>query len=408
MEGLTIDSNKNDNISEVLRKSIETSENIQKKFAPIFEQHEKIQQLVEGVNIPKFEVSSQDLDAIRNITNNSVLRAVKDNVNVMKSRTLQMNPEINAAIAAANNNAIKSIGELAIKSSLSNYQFDIPTIKIWDDLGTKASSNLISRLNTFVNNSAMSEIQFVTSRLSKWLQTVYFSPLTSILENIRAVGFDHDYREVDDVLLKAMFDAKWFPYAGWIASFRIFNEMIEVLNTSRASKNRIKRIDRLIFSHYDKDEIDNFKRRWRKMGLPSYMIRILVQAVQAYHRREYALTISALSTLWEGIIQEKANDDSYRVSKRTRENLTKLIEENEFDNIFSSFCEEFIFYDCKKAEEVKPDVPGRHGIAHCWYNTYPNRKVALNAILFTDFLLGLKPLDKTEEKDNGQAQDADC
>ena len=59
-----------------------------------------------------------------------------------------------------------------------------------------------------------------------------------------------------------MFDAKWFPYAGWIASFRIVDEMLEILNTSRASKNRIKRIDRLIFSYYDKDEIDKFKRRW--------------------------------------------------------------------------------------------------------------------------------------------------
>lgn len=408
MEGLTIDNNKNDNIPEALRKSIETSEKLQERFSPILEQQKKMQQLVEGVNIPKIEVSTQALDAMRNITDNSALRVAQDNMNVMKSRALQMSPKINAAIASVNNNAFKSIEELAIKSSLHNYQFDIPAIKILDDLGKNATANLISGLNTLVNNSAMREIQSVTSRLGKWLQTVDFSPLTSILENIRAVGFDHDYREVNNVFLKAMFDAKWFPYAGWIASFRIVDEMLEILNTSRASKNRIKRIDRLIFSYYDKDEIDNFKRRWRKMGLPSYMIRILVQTLQAYHRREYALTVSTLSTLWEGIIQEKMNDNSYRVSKKTRENLTKLIEKNEFDKIFSSFCEEFIFYDCRKVEEVKLDVPGRHGIAHCWYNTYPNKKMALNAILFTDFLLRLKPLDKMEEKENGQTQDADC
>ena len=207
-----------------------------------------------------------------------------------------MRPERNEAIAAVNNNALKSIRELSIKSSLPNYQFDIPAIKIWDDWGMKATANLISGLNTFVNNSAMREIQAITSRLGKWLQTIDFSPLISILENIWAAGFDHDYKEINDVFLKAMFDAKWFPYAGWIASFRIVHEMLEILNSSRASKNRIKRIDRLIFSYYDKDEIDNFKRRWRKMGLPSYMIRILVQTVQAYHRREYALTVSALST----------------------------------------------------------------------------------------------------------------
>ena len=143
-----------------------------------------------------------------------------------------------------------------------------------------------------------------------------------------------------------------------------------------------------------KGEINNLKRGWREMDLPSYITRILVQSIQAYHRREYALTVSALTTLWEGIIQDKVNDKSYRISKRTRENLAKLIEENEFDKIISSFCEEFIFYICKKPEDVKPDVPGRHGIAHCWYEAYPSRKVALNAILFTDFLLKLRPLEK--------------
>lgn len=407
MEELTIDSNKNDRIPDALRKNIEISEITQEKIAQILEQQKKTQLLVDKINIPKFELSSKLLDIMRNITDNSALRAVQDTVKVMNSGTLQMSSEINTVIATVNNNAIKNIGELSIKSSLLNYQFDIPTIKIWDNLGIKATENLISSLNTLVNNSAMKEIQSVTSKMGNWLKTVDFSPLARILENIRAIGFDFDYKEINEIFLKAMFDAKWFPYAGWIADYTMVDEILEILNTSRASKNRIKRIDKLIFSYYEKDEINNLKRGWRNMNLPSYMTRILVQSIQAYHRREYALTVSALSTLWEGIIQEKANDDSYRVSKRTRENLTKLIEENEFDNIFSSFCEEFILYDCRKAEEVKPDVPGRHGIAHCWYNTYPNRKVALNAILFTDFLLELKPLDKTEEKDNGQAQNAD-
>ena len=257
-----------------------------------------------------------------------------------------------------------------------------------------------------MKNPVLEQINEISSNVGKWLQTVDFSPLTRILENIQDIGFGYDYEEVNEVFLKAMFDARWFPYAGWIADFRIVDEMLAILDTSRASKNRIKRIDNLIFSYYDKDEINNLKRGWRQMKLPSYMTRILVQSVQAYHRREYALTVSALSTLWEGIIQEKVNDTSYRISRKTRENLTKLIEENEFDKIFSSFCEEFIFYDCRKAEEVKPDVPGRHGIAHCWYDTYPSRKMALNAILFTDFLLGLKPLEKMEDKGNGQIEDA--
>lgn len=142
MEGLTIDSNKNDNIPGTLQKSIETSENLHEKFSTILEQQKRMQQLVEGVNIPKIEVSTQALEAMRNITDNSALRVAQDNMNVMKSRALQISPEISAAIASANNNAFKNVGELAIKSSLHNYKFDIPAIKILDDLGKNATAKV--------------------------------------------------------------------------------------------------------------------------------------------------------------------------------------------------------------------------------------------------------------------------
>lgn len=46
---------------------------------------------------------------------------------------------------------------------------------------------------------------------------------------------------------------------------------------------------------------------------------------------------------------------------------------------------------------MKSDIPSRHCISHCWYDTYPNRKMALNTILFTDFLLGLKPIENESE-----------
>lgn len=398
----------NDDISESLRKSIEISENMRKSVVPILEQQDKMKRLVEAAAKPKIEVSTPALDVVKEITENSAVKVCLDsmeatNAITANTKAMQLCTGVESALEAlCNNSTVKAIGELAIKSTMPTYQFECPALKVFDEWSKNAVTNLVSGLNALVKSSVMQEIQSVTSNLGTWLQTVDFSPLTNIIENIRTIGFDYDYEEVNEVFLKAMFDAKWFPYAGWIADFKIVDEMLEILDTSRASKNRVKRIDKLIFSYYDKNEINNLKRDWRQMNLPSFMTRILVQSVQAYHRREYALTVSALSTLWEGIIQQKANDDSYRVSKKTRENLTKLIEGNEFDEIFSSFCEEFIFYDCKKAEEVKPDVPGRHGIAHCWYNTYPNRKVALNSILFTDFLLKLKPLDNAEAKENGE------
>ena len=379
---------------------MEISENLRDKFSPILEQQDHIQKIVNAASVPA-------LDTIKDVADNDTMKALQKSTATVStimenSRTIQAMASAGSALQALQNNSmIHTIGELAIKSAIQNYQFESPVLKMIEAWNDSVVTNLASGLTALVTNPLMQEIQSVTSNLGKWLQTIDFSPLTSILENIQNIGFDYDYEEVNEVFLKAMFDARWFPYAGWIANFRIVDAMLEIIDTSRVSKNRVKRIDKLIFSYYNKEEINNLKRGWRRMKLPSYMTRILVQSVQAYHRREYALTVSALSTLWEGIIQEKMSDSGYRISRKTRENLTKLIEENEFDKIFSSFCEEFIFYNCTKPEDVKLDVPGRHGIAHCWYDTYPNRKMALNAILFTDFLLGLKPLEKTEEETNG-------
>lgn len=402
---MTEKQNFNDNISASLRDSLEIGKKIQNNITPIIEQQTGTKSFLETAVIPKIEASLSASNAVKGITENSILNAVQNSIKITNSIT-GTSKAIESSIGAGttidtlnNTSSAKSVGELAIKSAIPTYQFESTTFKAFEEWNENVAKNLITGLNTLVRSPVMQEIQSLTSNLEKWLQTVDFSPLISIIESIRIIGFDYDYKEVNKVFLKAMFDAKWFPYAGWTADCKIVDEVLVILNTSKASKNRVKRIDKLIFSYYHKDEINYLKRSWRQMNLPSYMTRILVQSVNAYHRREYALTVSALSTLWEGIIQEKANDDSYRVSKKTRENLTKLIKENKFDEIFSSFCEDFIFYDCNKPEEVKSDVPGRHGIAHCWYNTYPNRKVALNSILFTDFLLGLKPLDGAEDKE---------
>lgn len=353
---------------------MEIRDEILENVSPILEQQDKIQRIVEAVSIPKIDIPSLMSNPLKEVINNSTAKILQDNLN------------------------LDIINNLINQTS---YQFENHALKTIEVLNNSSLINLAEGFTTLVTNPLMKELQFIASNISNWLQKIDFSPLTSILENLHNIRFDYDLKEVNEVFLKAMFDARWFPYAGWIADLKIMDTMLKILDTSRASKNRIKRIDKLIFSYYNKEEINSLKCKWRQINLPSYMIRILVQCVQAYHRREYALTVSTLSTLWEGIIQEKVHDDGYRISRKTRKNLKKLIEKNEFDKIFSSFCEEFIFYNCNNVNEVKQDVPGRHGIAHCWYNIYPSRKMALNAILFTDFLLDLKPLEKEEEEING-------
>lgn len=356
-------------------ENLDVLNEIKKEVVPVLEQ----QRIIQETTLPILEMHQSIIETIPKVPKISI-------------QMDSIMPETITNIQS--NNFLKELGVLAIKSTMPSYQFEIPGLKNIELISNNMISSFSAGLTALIQNPVMQQIQTISSSIGQWLQTVDFTPLINILEDIRSIGFDHNYDQINEIFLKAMFDARWFPYAGWIADFRIVGDLVEILNTSRVSKNRVKRIDRLIFSYYSKGEIDNFKRNWRKLDLPPYMIRILIQSIQAYHRREYALTVATLSTLWEGIIQEKAQDKGYRVSKRTRQNLTKLIDANEYDKIFSSFCEEFILYDCDSPEQVRDDVPGRHGIAHCWYDKYPSRKMALNAIIFTDFLLQLEPIEK--------------
>ena len=178
----------------------------------------------------------------------------------------------------------------------------------------------------------------------------------------------------------------------WDAEIGLATRVNEIISATKESKKRTSMLDRVIFRYYTKSKVEEIRKGWREVGLPRFKVKILNQTVHAYYRSEFVLTVNTLVSLWEGIIAEKSDcPNEYRTNKRTRENLAMLIDENGYDEIFDSFCEEFIFYDCRKPGDVIADVPGRHGIAHSWYDKYPSKKMALNAILFTDFLLHLEP-----------------
>ncbi len=401
------------NISETTRKALEMNQKITDIINPIITQQERINNVFSSILEQHSRIQgviAQHNKVILSIANNPIakqqehIRDLIPSVLEQQSHIQEIVAQNDVAISAVINDPMADAIRLIDDKIAGIGSFAIESLEVCRGIGElvvrgiEETKHLATGFTNLMNSPVMAELRSTASMIGTWLQTVDFTPLISIFESIKDCGFEYDYDSVEEIYLKAMFDARWFPYAAHITDFMIVDEIFDILDTSRASKNRTKRIDKVIFTYYNKDELSNIKRGWRQLKLPPYMTRILIQSVQAYNRREYALTVSALSTLWEGIIQEKVNDGEYRVSQRTRDNLSKLIEENEFNKIFESFCDEFIFYNCKKPEDVKPDVPGRHAIAHCWYDTYPNRKVALNAILFTDFLLRLKPLDRQEER----------
>lgn len=76
--------------------------------------------------------------------------------------------------------------------------------------GINEMIHLATGLNGLINSSIMAEMQTVTSTIRDWLQTIDFTPLVSIVESIKDYGFEFDYDDVDEIYLKAMFDARWF------------------------------------------------------------------------------------------------------------------------------------------------------------------------------------------------------
>lgn len=253
------------------------------------------------------------------------------------------------------------------------------------------AASMVGQTTLAMQNAIRDAIQIP---VMNWFQDINISPIYNYLQELHnLVPKDFDRRLFTDTYLTAMYEAKWFPYAGWNVRLSLVKQILQILGTTRKSKNRVKQIDKVVFAYYNDKTVEAMKKEWRAKELPEHIMRMLHQSVQAYHQKEYALTITMMATLWEGVIYSKANLP-HGTQKQTKDSMNKLIEQNEYSEIFKSYFDEFIMYQCYKPEEVKEDVPGRNGVAHGWYTKYPSKKTALNAILFTDFLLALEPLQE--------------
>ena len=66
---------------------MEISEKLRDSVAPIIEQQERIQRIVDAASIPEMAVSSLVLDAIKSIADNSPMKALQENSAMVNSLT---------------------------------------------------------------------------------------------------------------------------------------------------------------------------------------------------------------------------------------------------------------------------------------------------------------------------------
>lgn len=287
-----------------------------------------------------------------------------------------------------------------ISETLSEYQFNPKYVAAFEALNnatlmtiSESFRNAASRLNDVLCRA-------VPSPFIEWINAVEYSPLWKLFESIK---IDDEkvkrQKELHRAYLQLMYDCEWFPYAGIVADTTLFYEINGIIASSKGnSKRRKARIDKAILSYYGSKEMKDIKKMWRDSDLESHIKKMLGQAIEAHLRGEYVLTITCLATMWEGLIHYRTNITERRQSSKTNKDLVKLIEKNDYEPIFSDYYRNFIVSQVNTKEDVIEGVPNRNGISHSKYNKYPNKKASLNAILLTDFIIGLTPKE-VEEKE---------
>lgn len=331
------------------------------------------------------------------------------NPTVIAAAEMARQPEgtLTAALDATQNPTVMAATEVATRFTepmglaalqMSNLQLDTAALQFANNIERVQPPNYMTNIQGVLDaySSALATVQ---SPFLDWLQTVDISPLTRIWErwDTERRLEEERYRELQKLHLQVMYQARWFPYASTLAGDMLFDEINEIIASSKigatVSKRCEKRIDTAILSHYTKAEIKRIKKKWNDSEIEPYFKKALGQTLDAYLRKEYALAIPFLATMWEGIIKSKVGKNE----KKFKEKCKDLVDENGYDEVFSDFFNNLIFGQCYSVNDVVDGIPNRNGVAHSWYIKYPSQKAALNAILLTDFVLSLKPKNEAED-----------
>lgn len=309
-------------------------------------------------------------------------------------REISLSAEEMAVVAAQTESMQRVICELNESLSLIP-QIYIPKIAVENFTGELLRNDLTDAMAE-MQRSVDALVKCIETPAIKWFRSFDYSGLVQHWQAVLDWKPDPDF--ICGLYLECMFQAHWCPNAILRGDISLAMQVEDVIEHTREKKNginksRTKKIDAIIFEYYTKKRIEDIKKRVRSADIPQYLKRIIRDCINAYLRKEYATPVIILSTQWENIICIKARISlEWRKSQKTEDHYIQLVRESNYPEIFESYYTEFINYNCSSVKDTIPDVPGRHSSAHGFFEKYPTRKAALNAILFTDFLLGLEPI----------------
>lgn len=276
-----------------------------------------------------------------------------------------------------------------MRSPLSDFASKIATLPEYYDIDFNYMLNPFQEVMHSYNESysaAFKSIDFGNLLLDK-MRIVLDDPLDRIINN--DAFFDRE--RFSKVYLETLVECEWFPYINDSITLQYISAILDIRKHTRSIKSRTKQLNSFIFSVFNKKVLKIIKSDWYHIVADSTKSRIIRQCIDAHINGQYALSVCTLAPMWESIIKEKQNHKGHASPKVIKNYLFALVDEDEFPNsqIIKDYYEQFTMLHFEDEKDLKDDTPSRHPIAHGCFSKYPSKKMSLNAILFTDFLLNL-------------------
>lgn len=182
-----------------------------------------------------------------------------------------------------------------------------------------------------------------------------------------------------------LYNCHWHPAMGLHLDFALTKEILAIKNCENDFDKAIPKVDEKIFRYYSDELVEKLLAGWSQY-ITDHRYKILSEAIAAYFRQEYALALCTFCCLWSNIINQIVTSNENKIED-ARRNYKQISEESSW---YYKFFDNQIYYDCRSYDSIKDDVPGRNALAHGYFKSYPSKKAALNAIIFTDYLMRLR------------------
>ena len=244
--------------------------------------------------------------------------------------------------------------------------------------------NQIARMNEYTNivnrfNYNINPILNMNTTLDKIIN----NPIDRIIrEQNRTQEMINEITRRCNFINKMAFDNRWFPTAlnFDFPIYVMYNTLKKIENESDVKR----RLDEVIINYYDEEKIRIKISNIENEKISDVYKRIIKESFEEYIDKKYALCVLPLVLTWEGIIKDKYNISPSKTN--VKKAIKNSIENHTGDDLYYQFFDKINEYIGDDTTKIDNEIPKRNAYAHVPLKDYPTQKMALNAILITEFL----------------------